>query len=171
MTVKGSDGMSDTHAGEMGKVRELIEAIQTAFLTTVDLQGTFHARPVQTLGFEPDDTLWFFTDRGSGKVEELNRDIRVSLAYADPGAHAYVAVCGTGTLLRDPHKARQLWRPGQRAFYPQGPEDDRLLLLRVRIERAEYWLTPSRVAYLAAAAKAALTGVPARIIGENHKVE
>jgi general stress protein 26 len=163
--------MSGAHTGEMSRVRELIGAIQIAFLTTVDLHGKFHARPVQTLGFEPEDTLWFFTDRGSAKVEELNRDIRVSLAYADPAAHAYVAVCGTGTLLHDPHKARELWSVEQRAYYPQGPGDDRLLLLRVRIERAEYWLTPSRVAYLAAAARAALTGVPAGIIGENHKVE
>jgi general stress protein 26 len=171
MAVKGGEGMTGAHAGEMGKVRELIEAVRVAFLTTVDLHGTFHARPVQTLGFEPENTLWFFTDRGSAKVEELNRDIRVSLAYADPRAHVYVAVCGSGTLLRDAHKARQLWSVEQRAFYPQGPEDDRLLLLRVRIERAEYWLTPSRVGYLAAAARAAITGVPAGIIGENHKVE
>lgn len=163
--------MTGANAGEMSRVRELIESIRFGFLTTVDLHGSFHARPVQTLGCEPDDTLWFFTDRGSGKVEELNRDIRVSLAYADPAAHAYVAVCGTGALLRDPRKARQLWSVEQRAYYPHGPEDERLLLLRVRIERAEYWLTPSRIAYLVAAAKAALSGVPAGIIGENHKIE
>jgi len=163
--------MTGAQAGSMNRVRELIEAIQIAFLTTVDLQGSFHTRPVQTLAFEPDDTLWFFTDRDSGKVEELNRDIRVALAYADRSASAYLAVCGTATLLRDPCKARQLWRVEQRAFYPHGPEDQRLILLRVRIERAEYWMTPSRVAYLVAAAKAAVTGLPAGIIGENRKID
>jgi len=46
-----------------------------------------------------------------------------------------------------------------------------LALLRVSIEHAEYWVAPGPVSYLLAAAKAAVTGVPAAVIGENQKLE
>jgi hypothetical protein len=42
--------------------------------------------------------------------------------------------------------------------------------LQVRIERAEYWLAPGRVSYLIAALAAVATGIPAGVIGENHKL-
>jgi general stress protein 26 len=95
----------------------------------------------------------------------------VSLGYADPAKHVYVAVSGSGSLLRDIQKAKQLWSVEQRAYYPEGPEDGRLALLRVRIERAEYWIAPGRTSYLVAAATAAATGTPAGVIGENRKVD
>jgi general stress protein 26 len=72
-------------------------------------------------------------------------------------------------LLRDVQKARQFWNVEQRAYYPAGPDDERLALLRVTIERAEYWIAPGRTSYLLAAATAAVTGTPAGVIGENRK--
>jgi general stress protein 26 len=163
--------LKDTEPGDRRKVGELIRAIRVALLTTVDRDGRFHARPVQTLQVDADETLWFFTDWTSPKVDELHRDVRVSLGYADPAKNIYVAVSGVGTLLRDPQKASELWSVEQRAYYPQGPEDERLALLRVRIDQAEYWIAPGRVSYLVAAARASLTGVPAGVVGENRKVE
>jgi len=74
-------------------------------------------------------------------------------------------------LFRDLQKAQQLWSIEQRAYYPEGPEDRRLAVLRVRIERAEYWIAPGRTSYLVAALTAALTGIPAGVIGENRRIE
>jgi general stress protein 26 len=157
--------------GDWAKLEKLIRDIRIALLTTVDLDGHFHARPVQTLQLEGRDTLWFFTDWSSPKVHEMHQDVRVALGYADPQAHTYVAVSGSATLLRDPRKAGELWSIEQRAYYPDGPQDQRLALLRVSIERAEYWIAPGPVSYLLAAAKATVTGVPAGVIGENQKLE
>jgi general stress protein 26 len=64
-----------------------------------------------------------------------------------------------------------LWSFEQRAYYRGGPEDERLALLRIVIERAEYWIAPGRPSYMVAALKAAVTGTPAGIIGENRKIE
>jgi general stress protein 26 len=163
--------MLQPQAGDVAKLTELIRAIRIGLLTTVDAEGRFHTRPVQTLDFEGEEVLWFFTDRGSPKADELRHDVRVSLAYADPSKHAYVAVSGTATLIQDADKARKLWTIEQRAYYPDGPEDSRLALLRVQVERAEYWIAPGRLSYLLAAGRAALTGVPVAVIGENRKME
>lgn len=154
----------------MAKVAELLWSIRIALLTTVDLEGHFHTRPVQTLQVERQELVWFFTDWSSQKVDEMLHDRRVSLGYVDPNRHMYVAVSGVASLLRDPKKARQLWSEEQRAYYPDGPDDERLALLRVQLERAEYWIAPGRASYFIAAVKATVTGRPADVIGENHLV-
>jgi len=163
--------MSHSDPGDFAKLGELILDIRVALLTTVDRDGRFHARPVQTLQVEADRTLWFFTDWSSPKVDELHHDARVSLGYADSTKNMYVAVTGSGHLIRDSKKVKELWSIEQRAYYPEGPEDERLALLRVVIERAEYWIAPGRVSYIVAAVTAAVTGTPAGIIGENRKFE
>jgi general stress protein 26 len=163
--------MTPPQTEAFAKLGELIRTIRIALLTTVDAEGHFHTRPIETLEVEASGCLWFFTDRGSPKAEELRHDMRVSLGYADPATHTYVAVSGMGSLLQDADKARKLWTVEQRAYYPDGPEDPRLALLRVQIERAEYWIAPGRAPYLLAAVRAALTGVPAGVIGEHRTLE
>ena len=161
---------SQAQAG-LPKVLDLIRQIRIALLTTFGSEGAFHTRPVQTLGVEDDGILWFFTDLNSGKADELRADMRVSLGYADIASNRYVAVSGVGTVKRDPHRAQELWQVEQRACYPAGPLDQRLGLLRVAIERAEYWIAPGRASYLFAAVEAAATGTPAKVIGENKQMK
>ena len=159
------------NAGDFAKLGELIRDIRVALLTTVDRDGRFHTRPVQTLQVEGDRTLWFFTDWSSPKVNELHHDVRVSLGYAEPAKNVYAAVTGSGSLLRDAQKAKELWSVEQRAYYPKGPDDERLALLRVLIERAEYWIAPGRTSHLIAAVTATVTGTPVAVVGENRKFE
>jgi general stress protein 26 len=165
------ENMSPRGLGDFAKLGQLIRDIRVALLTTMDRDGNFHTRPVQTLQVEGDQALWFFTDWSSSKVDELNHDVRVSLGYADPAKNVYCAVSGLGRLLRDIQKAKQLWSMEQRAYYPDGPEDERLALLRVQIEHAEYWIAPGRTSYIVAVVTAAITGTPAGVIGENQKIK
>jgi len=161
---------SEGRADQLDAMAAMIRKIRIALLTTVDLEGRFHTRPVQTLQVERGEVIWFFTGWSSPKVDELIHDHRVSLGYADPGGRIYLAVSGVASLLRDPAKAGRLWSAEQRAYYPDGSGDRRLALLKVRIEQAEYWIGPGRVARWAAAAKAVVTGKPAEVIGENRKI-
>ena len=163
--------MSHRNPGDLAKLGELIRDIRVGLLTTMDRDGSFHTRPVQTLQVEADRSLWFFTDWSSPKADELHHDARVSLGYADPAKQVYVAVAGSGRLFRDIQKAKQLWSIEQRAYYPEGPEDERLALLRVDIERAEYWIAPGRISYLVAAITATLTHTPVGVVGEDRKIE
>jgi general stress protein 26 len=155
---------------DWSKVGALIWDIRVGLLTTVDAHGGLRSRPIETLQVESDRVLWFFTDWSSSKVIELAADVQVGLGYAGPGKRVFVSVSGTGTVLRDAQKAKELWTPEQSAFYPEGPQDPRLALLRVRVLRAEYWFAPGRLSYLVAAAQASITGEPAGVLGENRKV-
>ena len=174
MGTRGAVQTATTMAGNRGDIAALtalIWEIRVGLLTTLDARGHFHTRPVQTLQVEAGQTLWFFTDCSTPKVSELALQSQVSVGYADISTNRFAAVSGAAQVLQDAGKARQLWSVEQLAYYPNGPGDPRLALLRVQIERAEYWLAPGRSAYLIAAARAALSGEPAGIVGENRKLE
>src|SRR5580698_668814 len=119
-----SHTISRSDPGDLAKLGQLISDIRIALLTTVDRDGSFHTRPIQTMKVEAERILWFFTDWSSPKVDELRDDERVSLGYSDPAKNAYAAVTGTACLIRDKQKANELWSMEQRAYYPEGPEDE-----------------------------------------------
>lgn len=126
------------------KLRALIHAQKVAMLTTVEEDGSLRARPMWTQDAEPDGKLWFMTYADSAKTHELEHDGHVNVAYVDPDSDTYVSVSGLATLVRDPDRARRLWRPLYRAWFPNGPEDPNLTFLRVEVQRAEYWDQGSR---------------------------
>lgn len=151
------------------RLREIIDSIRIGLLTTVDLDGSLHTRPLETLRCDADGTLWFFTDHESPKSGELARDARVSVGYCEPSKNVYAVVTGRARILRDRTLVEQLWTPAQRAWYPRGVADERLSILRVSLERAEYWQTPGKASYLLAAAAAMITGKPATV-GQDEKL-
>jgi len=159
--------MSDSDG--LARLKELIESVRIGLLTTVDLNGLLHTRPVETLRCDTDGTLWFFTDHESPKARELSHDMRVSVGYSDPSKKIYVVVAGYAHILRDKALATGLWTYAQRAWYPKGVDDEHLSILRVSLERAEYWETPGRVSYLLAALAATVTGEPATV-GKDEKL-
>ena len=118
-----------------------------------------------------DGTLWFFTKEHSGKVDEVQRDRHVNLSYADPGKQHYVSVSGRASVVTDREKAKELWNPVLKAWFPKGLDDPELALLKVTVEKAEYWDSPSSaVVHRVGLAKALVTGKEYRP-GENEKIE
>jgi len=154
-----------THLGE------LIRGIQVAMMTTVESDGSLRSRPMWTHERDFDGELWFFTREHSAKVDEVEHDHHVNLSYAEPGKDCFVSVSGRCRVVRDKEKARELWSPTLKAWFPEGLEDPELALLCVKVEKAEYWDAPnSRMVQLAGFVKAALTGEPYKA-GENEKVQ
>lgn len=56
------------------KLRELLDEFGVVMLVTRTPDGTIRGRPMALAEAQPDGTLWFATDRQSGKVDELERD-------------------------------------------------------------------------------------------------
>lgn len=124
------------------KLADLIGEIRVAMLTTVTEDGALRSRPLLTLKCEFDGDLWFITKAESAKVREVEGHPRVSLSYAKPEANTYVAVSGTARVVSDPQKAADLWDPSFQHWFPSGPADPTLALIRITAARAEYWEAP-----------------------------
>ncbi len=159
----------ETHEQNIEKVAKLIKDIKFAMLTTADTDGTLRSRPMATQKTPFDGTLWFFTKASSPKVEEVEKSHQVNLSYAAPDSNSFVSVSGLAVLVRDKKKAEELWNPLYKAWFPQGLEDPELALLKVHVEKAEYWDSPaSTVVQIAGFVKAIATGQPYQANKQEH---
>jgi general stress protein 26 len=156
---------------QLEKVRDMIEDIRIAMMTTVDEQGNLVSRPMAALQVDEDGTIWFFTKRSSPKVDQIdNNDHRVNLSFADVSDADYVSVSGTAQELDDRAKVNELWNPQAKAWFPEGKDDPDLILLKVHIDMAEYWnASDSTMVRLIQQAASVITGNPPKM-GENVKV-
>jgi general stress protein 26 len=157
--------------GTLDKLRELVDRMKVGMLATVDEDGTLRSRPLQTLDFDDDGCLWFFTSATSPKVAEVT-DTRgqVSIAYADPGRMDFLSVSGAAQLVRDRARIEQYWTPWVNAWFPQGVDDPDLALLRVTAEKAEYWESPGNAVMRFAGLATALATGNKDALGTNEKV-
>ncbi len=152
------------------KLGEMIKDIEFAMLTSVEADGTLHSRPMATQQIEFDGDLWFFTHASTPKVEEVEHEHNVNVSYAKPDAQLYVSVSGKARLVRDREKIKELWNPAFKAWFPKGLDDPDIALLKVTVERAEYWdSSASALVHLAGFVKAVATG-KAYEPGENEKL-
>lgn len=156
---------SDYHA--LRKLNELVKDIHIAMLTSIRGDGMPHSRPMATQAAESDGELWFFTGRSTQKFSEIEANPNVNLSYADAEHNRYVSVSGEAELVDNRAKAKELWNPLFKAWFPKGLEDPELILLKVTVEHVEYWDAPSStMVQLAGFVKAAVTG--RRGDGGNH---
>ncbi len=148
----------------------LIQDVRVAMLSTVDADGTLRARPMATQRIPFDGTLWFFTAKDAHKVDEIRARPWVNITYASQ--HVWVSVSGQAEALVDGRRMRQLWDRLYEAWFPRGLDDPDLLLLRVRVEQADWWKSTGGTATrLAGFVKAIATGKRAGDAEEHQHLE
>ncbi len=159
------------HNEEIKKLRELVKDIDTGMLTTIDEDGTLHSRPMSTNGeIESDGSLWFFTYASSHKVTEVEQHQQVNVSFSAPNKQRYVSMSGTAQLVQDDSKIEELWKPELQAWFPKGLDEPDIALLKVNVQKAEYWDAPSSfVAHTIGLVKAITTGEKASS-SENEKI-
>jgi general stress protein 26 len=119
---------------------ERLEKVRPTMLTTTDVDGTtLRSRPMWTQGDSFDGSLWFFAGDDSALADELERSPNVCLSYAAPDKDLFVSVSGRAELVDDRAKAGELWNVYAEAWFPGGVDDPNLTLVRVDVERAQYW--------------------------------
>ncbi len=161
----------NSHQDVVKKLGELIKATKVGMLTTVaDEQGTLRSRPMATQQVEFDGDLWFLTSIDSAKANEIEKDHRVNISYADSSDNRYISVSGTARVFRDQKKIKSLWSAWYKAWFPKGIDDPSIAVLRVQVDSAEYWDGPSSsIVQLAGFVKALATGEQYKG-GEHEKV-
>ena len=143
----------------INKLRELMKNVRFCMLTTIDSDGGLRSRPMALQQTEFDGDLWFFTGKSTEKVDEIQEHRQVNVSFSDPKANVYVSVSGRARLVEDRQKAEELWNIFHRTWFPKGVDDPDLILMKVEVEKAEYWDSPnSAVVHLYGLAKAMITG-------------
>jgi len=148
-----------THASQFAELKDKIRSIRFAMFTTQDQDGQLLSRPMTSQDIDSDGNLWFYTSTSTALWLHIAAHPRVNLSFAEPEAHTYVSVSGTAERVVDREQIKAMWNAGAQAWYPNGPNDPHVVLIRVLPEMAEYWdAGSSSMVQLFNMARAVLTG-------------
>jgi general stress protein 26 len=128
-------------ASAVDDLNQRIQGIPIAILTTVRPDTSLHSCPMAAQPVDADGSFWFLTPVNTEKVEAVRTIQRVNLSFSDAHANRYVSVSGFCELIRDVARAKQLWISEYKEWFPAGPEDPNLVLMRIVVQQAEYWST------------------------------
>lgn len=118
---------------------ERIKDHKTAMLTTVSKEGFIHSRPMMTQEREPDMDLWFVTSLNTEKIDEIKQNPKVGVLYYRDSDNAYVSLSGVAQIHQDKDLIKSKWKEDWRIWFPDGPEQSDLALIKVEAAEAEYW--------------------------------
>ncbi len=123
---------------------KMLEDLDVAMLTTVSADGSISSRPMARAKVEPfAGHLWFFTDASTTKANDVDENGTVNLTFSDPVNRRYVSLTGSAELIDDRHTIVSLWQEAFAEWIPGGLSHPTLALLKVDVERAEYWHPPT----------------------------
>jgi general stress protein 26 len=142
--------------------RRAVEIAQDArfcMVTSTATDGALHARPMTPQQVNDDLEAWFFISRSSEHAADIVARPRVNLSFE--GSSDWLSVAGHATVVDDRRRIEEMWNPVVEAWFPDGPTDPDVVLLRVDADSAEYWKAPGgRAASLLSFVKAKVTGEP-----------
>ena len=124
---------------------KLVEGIEIAMFTTHRADGHLVSRPMDTQEQSAGADLWFATDIESHKMDELETDAHVNVAYYRDRTREWVSVSGRARIVRDRAKIQELYKPDWRAWFGDeggdrdgGPNDPRIGLIAVDADSVVY---------------------------------
>ena len=136
-----------------------IGSMRFAMFTTRDNNGHLVSQPMTKQQVDDDGALWFYTSTTTELWDNIAHEPEVNLSFADSDASDYVSVSGKAERVVDRAQVKAMWNPMVQAWFPAGPEDQHVVLVRVMPHAAEYWdSNDSKMVRLFAMAKAAITG-------------
>src|SRR3954468_4043762 len=164
-----ADTTRDAKASTTKKLDDLyslIDGIEIAMFTTRRADGQLVSRPMATQERVTGTDLWFVTDISSNKLDELQFDSHVNLAYYNNKSREWVSVSGTAQITQDRNLIKELYKPDWKAWFGDeggdrngGPGDPRLALILVEALSVEYLVTTKpKPVVLFEVAKGMLTG-------------
>jgi general stress protein 26 len=133
----------EPESGQDRARRRAVEIAQDArfcMVTSTAADGSLHARPMTPQQVSDNLEAWFFISHSSVQAADIAAEPRVNLSF--DGSTDWLSVAGRATLVDDRRLVEEMWNPVVEAWFPAGPLDPDLALLRVNAESAEYWKAP-----------------------------
>ena len=161
----------------LGRLYEIIDDLEIAMLTTRRADGRLVSRAMANQKRHPGADLWFVTSDETHKIDELEDEPNVNLAYYKDRTREWVSVSGLATCSRDKDIIRKLYAPDWKAWFAKpddpkaGTEDDpHLVLIGVDVISAVYFeVDKPQPVVLYEMVKSWMTGEPPDI-GEVRRV-
>jgi general stress protein 26 len=123
------------------KLRSLTENTSTCMFGSSLSVIPIHFCPMEVQEVDHQGCLWFFSGADSVHNRQISADPQVQLIFGNPSKIEYLTVFGEATISKDTEKAKALWSKFVEAWFPEGPHDPNLTLIRVRPITSHFWDT------------------------------
>ena len=135
------DGPVATQGREaISTIAEHLREIDICMLATRGEDGELHARPMSNNGkVDWDGSSLFFAPADGRLVAEIERDPAVVTTYRAADRFAWVALSGRASLVDDAGEKRRNWLEDLDRWFPNGPDDPNVALIRVDATYAQWW--------------------------------
>ncbi|GAB3431919.1 pyridoxamine 5'-phosphate oxidase family protein [Massilia solisilvae] len=148
-----------TDSGHVAALADKLGPVRFAMFTTADQHGHLISHPMTLQLTDDGGGLWFYTATTAPLWENIAHNPEVNLSFARPDDMLFVSVSGRAERVVDRERIRDLWNVGVQAWFPAGPEDEHVVLVRVDPHAAAYWDSKeSKMVRLFEYARAAFTG-------------
>ena len=124
----------------ISSLSDLLPQFDTAMLVTIQDDNRLVSRPMINANDEFEGELWFFTLRNDPKAKEVQVNPSVNVSFSDPSKRSYLSISGNAKLITDDLKHKESkWHHDILHWFPKGPSDPELALIRIDVLQAEYW--------------------------------
>ena len=132
-------------AKTLAEMSEKMRDIDFAMLSTRTEGGAIAARPMSNnRQVEYDGDSYYFALDDTRTVQDIAREPQVGLSLLGKSGvlglrSFFVAVEGTGELIRDKGRFAEYWTTDLDRWFEQGVDTPGLVLIKVAAERLHYW--------------------------------
>lgn len=125
---------------EIGRIAELISAIDICMFTTTAENGELMSRPMSNnREVEWDGDSYFFAPTEGRLVSQLKADPTAATTYRAQEGWTFVALAGKGSVDDDPELKKRYWLDELEQWFPNGPDDPGVSLVRFEATSARWW--------------------------------
>lgn len=161
----------ETPAQQQAHVHEILSKLSNVMLLSFASTGaapSISGRPLHIAKLDDDGTLWFVVAMDGTHVQQIQRYDHVLITGQD--GSRWIHLDGRADVVTDVMQIQAVWNKMHEIWFPNGPTDPNVCLLRVRVIGAEYWDTSGMngVKYIFEAARALVTGTAAQPISGSH---
>ena len=133
--------MTETQGREaIPLIAAILKEIDICLFATRGEGGELHARPMSNnRQVEWDGDSFFFAPSDGRLVAELEREPAAVTAYRAEEGYTFVSVSGSAEIETDPDLKKKHWLDDLEQWFPNGPEDPNVSLIRLRAEHVDWW--------------------------------
>lgn len=131
--------MNQAQQEHLDNINEIIEEFDTVMMVSTDADnGTMYSRPMTIARYDVDaGILYFATSSTSGVVNDLESKPRINISMQS--SNQYVSLSGATIVSNDREMIKALYSPAWKAWFPEGPEQEDIRLIKFDPIQGEYW--------------------------------
>lgn len=124
----------------IAEIARMLKNIDICVFATRGDDGQLHARPMSNnRQVEWDGDSWFFAPSGGRLIAELRSDPGAVTVYRVEDGFGFISVSGRATIETDPELKKRFWLDDLDRWFPNGPEDPNVSLIRLTAEHVDWW--------------------------------